>query len=255
MDADGDLVTGATGLDSEVSKDGGTFADATSEATEIATASGLYYLDLTSTEMNADTVAIIVKTSSSGAKTTVMVCYPEEVGDIRVNVTAAAGTAWASGAITAASIASDAITSAKIATGAITAAKFAADAITSTVIADSAITANKIASAAITSAKFAAGALDAVWSVATRLLTAGTNIVLAKGVGVTGFTDVSASDIRTAVGLASANLDTQLAQVTAIKTKTDSLGFTVSGQVDANIQYVNDVAVTGNGQSGTEWGP
>ena len=27
LDADGDLVTGATGLDSEVSKDGGTFAD------------------------------------------------------------------------------------------------------------------------------------------------------------------------------------------------------------------------------------
>lgn len=87
LDADGDLVTGATGLDSEVSKDGGTFADCTSEATEIATASGIYYLDLTSTEMNADTVAIIVKTTSSGAKTTVIVLYPEEAGDIRVNAT------------------------------------------------------------------------------------------------------------------------------------------------------------------------
>lgn len=43
--------------------------------------------------------------------------------------------------------------------------------------------------------------------------------------------------------------------VDAIKVKTDSLNFTVAGQVDANIQYVNDVAVTGNGQSGTEWGP
>jgi hypothetical protein len=50
LDADGDLVTGASGLDSEVSKDGGTFADCTSEATEIATSSGVYYLDLTSTE-------------------------------------------------------------------------------------------------------------------------------------------------------------------------------------------------------------
>lgn len=87
IDADGDLVTGATGLDSEVSKDGGTFADCTNEATEIATNSGVYFLDLTSTEMNADTVAVIVKTSSSGAKTTVIVMYPEEAGDIRVNVT------------------------------------------------------------------------------------------------------------------------------------------------------------------------
>lgn len=86
-DADGDLVAGATGLDSEVSKDGGAFADAASEATEIATASGMYFLDLTATEMNADTVAIIVKTSSSGAKTTPIILYPQEAGDIRVNVT------------------------------------------------------------------------------------------------------------------------------------------------------------------------
>lgn len=87
LDADGDLVTGAAGLDSEVSKDGGTFADCTNEATEIATSSGMYFLDLTSTEMNADTVAVIVKTSTSGAKTTPIVLYPEEAGDVRTNVT------------------------------------------------------------------------------------------------------------------------------------------------------------------------
>lgn len=86
FDADGDLVSGAADLDSEISKDGGTFADCTNEATEIATNSGMYYLDLTSTEMNADTVAIIVKTSTSGAKTTPLVMYPVEDGDIPVNV-------------------------------------------------------------------------------------------------------------------------------------------------------------------------
>lgn len=86
LDADGDLVTGATGLDSEVSKDGGTFADCTNEATEIATSSGMYFLDLTATEMNADCVAIIVKTSSAGAKTTPIVLYPSENGDLKVNV-------------------------------------------------------------------------------------------------------------------------------------------------------------------------
>ena len=47
-------------------------------------------------------------------------------------------------------------------------------------------------------------------------------------------------------------LDTEVA---AIKGKTDSLTFTVAGQLDANIQSVNDVAVTGTGQSGSEWGP
>lgn len=91
LDADGDLVTGATGLDSEVSKDGGTFTDATNEATEIATSSGVYYLDLTATEMNADTVAVIVKTSSSGAKTTVLVFYPLETTDTPVDVLAISG--------------------------------------------------------------------------------------------------------------------------------------------------------------------
>jgi hypothetical protein len=87
FDADGDLVTGATGLDSEISKDQGTFVDCTNEATEIATSSGMYYLDITSTEMNCDCVTVIVKTSSVGAKTTPIVLYPQEGGDIRVDVT------------------------------------------------------------------------------------------------------------------------------------------------------------------------
>lgn len=47
-------------------------------------------------------------------------------------------------------------------------------------------------------------------------------------------------------------LDTEIA---AIKAKTDSLTFTVAGQVDANVQYVNDVQVNGTGALGDEWGP
>jgi hypothetical protein len=44
---------------------------------------------------------------------------------------------------------------------------------------------------------------------------------------------------------------------TAIKAKTDSLTFTVAGQVDSNIQYVNDVAIAGAGDTGTgnTWRP
>lgn len=83
-DSSGDLVTGASGLDSEVSIDGGTFTDCTNEATEIATSSGIYYLDLTSGEMNGDTVALNIKSTSN--KTTTIVIYPEELGDIRVDV-------------------------------------------------------------------------------------------------------------------------------------------------------------------------
>lgn len=75
----------------------------------------------------------------------------------------------------------------------------ASDTITAAAIADNAIDAGAIAANALTSAKFASGAFDAVWSVGTRLLTAGTNIVLAKGVGVTGFTDISASQVNAEV--------------------------------------------------------
>ena len=71
------------------------------------------------------------------------------------------------------------------------------------------------------------------------------------------------ANIRTAVGLAGANLDTQLStiddfldtEIAAIKTQTDKLTFTVANQIDANIQYVNDVLVTGTGAAGNEWGP
>lgn len=41
--------------------------------------------------------------------------------------------------------------------------------------------------------------------------------------------------------------------LTAVKTKTDALTYTVSGQVDANVQRINDVTITGDG-SGTPFG-
>lgn len=83
---------------------------------------------------------------------------------------------------------------ATVATGGISSASFAANSIT----------------AAAAAPDFGTEVGTAVWATTTRLLTAGTNIALAKGTGVTGFTDLSASDVRTAVGLGSANLDTQL---------------------------------------------
>lgn len=62
-----------------------------------------------------------------------------------------------------------------------------------------------------------------VWSHATRLLTAGTNIVLAKGTGITGFNDLDAAGIRSAVGLGSANLDTQLAALPTAAENADAV--------------------------------
>lgn len=59
-----------------------------------------------------------------------------------------------------------------------------------------------------------------VWAVATRLLTAGTNIVLAKGTGVTGFNDLSAAQVN-------AEVDTGLADV--------GLTTTITGRIDVAV--------------------
>ena len=74
LDADGDPVSLATGLDSEYSLDGGAFTDCTNEATEIGT-SGIYYLDLTAGETNGGFVIIRIQTTTAGAKTTVLIFY------------------------------------------------------------------------------------------------------------------------------------------------------------------------------------
>lgn len=242
LDADGDLVTGAAGLDSEVSIDGGTFADCTNEATEIATASGMYYLDLTSAEMNGDTIAIIVKTSTSGAKTTPIALYPEEAGDVRVNVTAWNGTAvptedtagypkvtikdgTGTGEIDT--------TSGKvaIATGGITVASFAAGAIDNAAIATDAIGSAELAASAVTEIQAGLSTLDA-------------------------------AAVRAAVGLAAANLDTQLTaiddyidtEIAAIKAKTDNLPTDPADASDiaASFSTVNTTLATIVGYIDTE---
>lgn len=81
-------------------------------------------------------------------------------------------------------------------------------------------TANKVDSTIQAAADLAQAAADKVWLTGARVLTAGTNIVLVKGTGVTGFNDLDAAGIRAAAGLASANLDTQLS---GINSKTTNL--------------------------------
>jgi hypothetical protein len=52
-----------------------------------------------------------------------------------------------------------------------------------------------------------------------------------------------------------ANLAIAKTAIDGIKAKTDSLTFTKAGEVDANVQSVNDVTVNGTGALGDEWGP
>lgn len=99
-----------------------------------------------------------------------------------------------------------------------------------------------VANGVIAAASFAANALDAVWSTATRLLTAGTNIVLAKGTGVTGFNDLDAAGVRSAVGLASPNLDTQ---IDALPTNTE-LATALGTADDATLAAIATLQTTAN---------
>ena len=73
MKIDGALISGATGLDSEIDgwSDGAApdgFTDCANEAIEIG-ATGQYYLALTAEEMNADYVIVQIKSSTTGAMT------------------------------------------------------------------------------------------------------------------------------------------------------------------------------------------
>src|SRR4051794_28903350 len=84
---DGTIITGWTSAAATISKDGATSASATNTPTEIASSWGIGYLDLTSTEMNADAVIVKATVTNSSALPQVLVLYPQEAGDIRVNPT------------------------------------------------------------------------------------------------------------------------------------------------------------------------
>jgi hypothetical protein len=273
FDADGDLVTGATGLDSEVSKDGGAFTDCTNEATEIATASGIYYLDLTNTEMNADTVAVIIKTSSSGAKTTPIVMYPEEAGDIRVNATqwnslttvalpltpttagrtldvsagGEAGLDWANigSPTTAVNLSATNIDVDQV----VASVSGAVGSVTGLTAANLDVAVSSRASAAN---------LDVVDGIVDDILVDTAEI----GVAGAGLTNINLpNQTMDIIGNITGNLSGSVGSVTgltasdvgAIKAKTDSLTFTVAGQVDANAESMNATEILGNGTSGDLW--
>lgn len=72
-------------------------------------------------------------------------------------------------------------------------------------------------------------------------------------------TEVLPASIRAALGLAAANLDTQLTAIAAldaaIKAKTDALIFTKALELDVNVQSINGVTVNGAGTIPSPWGP
>ncbi len=101
-----------------------------------------------------------------------------------------------------------------------------------------------------------------VWAVVARTLTAGTNIVLAKGTGITGFTDLDAAGVRSAVGLATANLDTQLIVLgnldVTVSSRMATFAYTTPPSAAANASEADSVLTiahgTGSWQTGSGGG-
>lgn len=117
---------------------------------------------------------------------------------------------------------------------------------------------SRLASASYTAPPSAATIAQAVWDALTSALTTVGSIgkkLADWTIGSTQTGDAFARLGAPAGASVSADIAAVKADTAAIKTKTDSLTYTVAGQVDANIQYVNDTQVTGDGESGTEWGP
>jgi hypothetical protein len=243
LDADGDLVTGASTPDAEISKNGDTFADCTNESTEIATSSGVYYLTLTGTELTCDIAAIIAKSAAAGMKTTVATLYPRKLATVRSGTSASAGSSTSTIVLDASASPVDDFYNGMVVIATIDGnveARVISDYVGSTQtasvspdwnvapdnndtfiikmpegvplsaahvmsMADGAVTAAAIANDAIDAASLAS---DVATEIATGVWAAGTRTLSALDEDNTTL-DLDAT-IRAAVGLASANLDTQI---------------------------------------------
>jgi hypothetical protein len=160
-------------------------------------------------------------------------------------------TAIKDAAITAAKIASDAIEAAKIKDGAITNAKVADDVdVNVKTITNDAITAaslhtdvgTEIGASVKTAIEVAGGSIASILADTGELQTNQGDWATA-----TGFSTHSAADVKTAVEAAGSHL-------TLIKAKTDNMTYTSGTDLDVNVQKINDVSITGNGGTGTEFG-
>jgi hypothetical protein len=141
FDNDGDprddatIDTGLTSGSNKVliSKDGNTFANSTNSVGSVGY--GWYYVPLSASEMTADAVLIVARTTTADIKNTPLVIYPAQDGDYRVDVRkwmGATPNALTGGSVDSnvVSMANGVITAAVIATNAVDADAIATDAVT-----------------------------------------------------------------------------------------------------------------------------
>lgn len=169
-------------------------------------------------------------------------------GRPEVNTSHAAGTAWGSGAITAAAIASDAITAAKIADGAIDAATFATGAITATAIAADAIGASELATDAVQEIRNAitggAYALDTDANGRLRIVDGTAAGEINTNAGAIALVDL-VTDITTKTGyrLSATGVDDIWDEPLAAHTTSDTPGLVLNMLTQDSVTLSSDVAL------------
>lgn len=241
LDSAGDRVTGLSSFTVYRSRNGGTPAALTTptvtelDATNMPGVYALLVDEDTTLTAGRDTEELALHIAAAGmldVTRTVELYRPETTEGQTLAVSGGTGNAQVkgldAGVVTAAAIATDAIGSAQIAAGGATkVATSVWSTLTSSITTPTSIGLLLKNNVDATISSRSSHAAADVWAVGTRELTSGANIVLAKGVGITGLNDLDAAGVRSAVGLAAANLDTQLGAIDtvadAIRAVTDNL--------------------------------
>lgn len=255
-----------------VSKDYGTvtaLADTSATEMDSTNAKGWYLFDVAQAETNADALLFTGKSSTSGITILgggLMFTTPASFTSFvtptgaAVNATqfggqtvSAAGTVTMPGTVASATnITAGTITTVTNLTNAPSAGDFTSTMKTSigTAVAASAVASVTGAVGSVT------GAVGSVTGNVGGNVTGSVGSVVGAVASVTGNVGGNVTgSVGSVVGAVGSVTGFTAADVATIKAKTNSLTFTVAGQVDANVQYVNDTQVTGDGHSGTEWGP
>lgn len=244
-----------------LSKNGGAAVNSTNSVTLAGASSGLYFVDLTAAEMDAEAIGIAIFTGA-GTQDHIVNLYTEPRGirDLAFPATSGRSLAvdtsgrvtvegLAANAINAAAIAADAITAAKIAPDAFGASELAADAVTEIAagvlaafnstppavsLANGAITAATIAANAITNAALAAdtiGASELAADAATEIAAAVWAIAMAEVAGVPA-TNASVKQGLEWLFAVSRNKRTQTATAEVIRNDADSATIATSTKAD-----------------------
>ena len=228
--------------DVKVSIDGGAFTNLTTLPTVTPAAGKRVQVSLSAAEMNGDVITVLFSDASGDEWNDLLV-------DIQTSARQVDDLAYPATSGRSLQVESDGHVHADLkewlgtAPLALSSQQVQAVVPASTVVASVTGAVGSVGAGGITSGSFAAGAIDAA-AIAAGAITSSECPALAN-------LDAAVSTRLAAAAYAAPDN----ASITSIKAKTDALTFTVAGGLDANVRYVNSVAVGGAGTAGSPWGP